>query len=176
MQVYKLSQRSLSEQISWSANGFTSSLAFEIILKSHICWHKIRWLLCLLSHHKQIAPLDWKWAETTLSWRSHMPKQTDFWEEMVPVLKQLLQDISFKNPLNSAIGCFLIFNIMVNLYTGTDFLKKKTVSNKYRESWPGFEQHYICSMSALFCYLNVTWRSLKWKPHICIAHWKGFTV
>lgn len=69
--LYRSFLRSRREQTWRSADGFIKRWAFEIILRSHICYHKILWLTCLLSLHKQTTPgFNWKRDETALSWPS----------------------------------------------------------------------------------------------------------
>lgn len=56
---------------SQSADGFINSLAFGIMLKSHISFQKILWLVHLLSHHKRTtSESTWKQSQTCLFKRS----------------------------------------------------------------------------------------------------------
>lgn len=50
-----------------SSRWIFTSLAFEIVVKRHICYHIILWLVCVLSQHNWNTPeFDWQRTETHL--------------------------------------------------------------------------------------------------------------
>ena len=61
----------LPEEISQSADQFIRRSSFSyIVLESHVCHDDSLWLVCLLSNPERLTRVDWKQAETTLSWQS----------------------------------------------------------------------------------------------------------